>query len=346
MASTVAVQREPSAPQNPIPGILKRLRAFGIPKEYIRQRVLPDWWDDSIADTPLGASQALMILSRNLALDMDSLANPLVPITPVRSAPVRFKTQEGAVAEAIEPTRCVAIALAQRLAKGAPEARSPMPQTATQARREILRRYPGGVTLPALLEYCWDIGIPVAHLPKRPPRGGKLDGLAVRLGGQASVVLTKNSPFAAWLVFVTAHDFGHIVEKHLDADGIVVDTGVLKNETDPIEQRANRFAVELLTGHPEVHFRYTGTRVPEHMAASVAAFGRKEHIDPGVVILNYAYHEFHQGRNRWPLANAVLKLLDGGRNAPSLVGDVMRSRLRWDALSDDACEFVERVTAL
>lgn len=52
-----------------------RLQAVGLSKSYVKERLLPDWWDDEIAFNDTGYAEALGYLSRFAALDLRSLLN-------------------------------------------------------------------------------------------------------------------------------------------------------------------------------------------------------------------------------------------------------------------------------
>src|SRR4051794_15957932 len=62
-----------SSTPNPMNDLYRRLSALGFTKPYVRERLLPDWWDDEIASRPSGFAEALAYLSRFTGLDMASL---------------------------------------------------------------------------------------------------------------------------------------------------------------------------------------------------------------------------------------------------------------------------------
>jgi hypothetical protein len=56
--------------KNPMTQLYSRLGGVGFPRKYLRKIVLPSWWDDEIAHNPAGYTEGLMLLSRNLGLDL------------------------------------------------------------------------------------------------------------------------------------------------------------------------------------------------------------------------------------------------------------------------------------
>ena len=64
--------------KSPMTQLYSRLDSVGFPRKYLREIVLPGWWDDEIAHNPAGYTEGLMLLSRNLGLDLASMQNEAV----------------------------------------------------------------------------------------------------------------------------------------------------------------------------------------------------------------------------------------------------------------------------
>ena len=71
--------------------LYSRLGSVGFPRKYLCEIILPDWWDDKIAHNPAGYAEGLMILSRNLGLDLASMQNEAVPVGLRNLGPCKFK---------------------------------------------------------------------------------------------------------------------------------------------------------------------------------------------------------------------------------------------------------------
>lgn len=104
------------------------------------------------------------------------------------------------------------------------------------------------------------------------------------------IVRCRRSRHTAWLLFILAHELGHLVLGHVPEDGALLDEHIDKDSTDSEEEQANAFAVELLTGASGRRFVATG-RWPNARALveSARAIGQRQMIDPGHVVLNYAH---------------------------------------------------------
>ena len=77
------------------------------------------------------------------------------------------------------------------------------------------------------------------------------------------------------------------------------------------------------------------------MAKAAYQAGIHEQIDPGHIVLNYAYQ---MGSDYFAVANAALKLLEPHSDAAGLVRSRMIAHLDKTKLSEDTYEFILRAT--
>jgi Zn-dependent peptidase ImmA (M78 family) len=169
-----------------------------------------------------------------------------------------------------------------------------------------------------------------------------MHGMTAMFKGRPVIVLSKNVKHPAWLLFILAHELGHVARGHLREGEVLLDQDVGKNVPDSEEEEANSFAIETLTGDPKFRV-YAPGRWPKavELAASAQAISKKDRIDPGHIVLNYAAT---MGDDFWPVANAALKNLGSEGNGPSLVRQVMADRLDWSELPKESSQFLMRVT--
>jgi len=220
--------------------------------------------------------------------------------------------------------------------------KKPLLTCASQIRQLILRTGAPWVNLASLVEYCWSVGLPVVHVSAFPPKAKKMDGLAYMRSGCYAIALCKSSHHSAWLLFILAHELGHIVLGHVGSDGVLVDEQVDRNSTDEEEKAANAFALELLTGNSECQAFPVGTGVSaRELARTASQTGIHEQIDPGHIVLNCAYQ---MGSNFFAVTNAALKLLEPQADAVGLVRSRMLAHLDETMLSEDTYEFILRAT--
>jgi hypothetical protein len=198
------------------------------------------------------------------------------------------------------------------------------------------------VTLEDLLNYCWEIGIPVVHTSKFPIGTRKPDGMAVcSQDGRPVIVLCKDSQRPAWLVFILAHELGHIALGHVPKGGAVVDGNLEAASGEEEERQANEFASVLLTGKPDLGLSFHGPLQAGMLARKAQEFARRYRISPGVAALNWGFNT-----GNWPVANGAVKILEGTQNALEIIRRSAASGLDWDSLSEDTTEWLECMTGI
>jgi Zn-dependent peptidase ImmA (M78 family) len=322
--------------------LYNRLGNVGFPRKYLREVVLPSWWDDEIAHNPAGYTEGLLLLSRNLGLDLASMQNEAVPVGLRNLGPCKFKKVTTTNDEELVLARIVATRVVELLSAAVPIPKKPLLTSASEIRQSILRTGVPWVDLASLVDYCWSVGVPVLHVSAFPPKAKKMDGLASVRGGHSAIVLCKNARHSAWLLFILAHELGHIVRGHINSDGVLVDEQVERSSTDAEEKAANAFALELLTGDSESQVFPVGAKVSARALARAASqAGVYEHIDPGHLVLNCAHQ---MGSDFFAVANAALNLLELHADAVGLVRSKMLAHLDKSLLSEDTYEFILRAT--
>jgi hypothetical protein len=325
---------------NPMADLYRRLKSVGLTRHKVRKFILPDWWDDQIAVNPAGFAEGISHISRHVGLELASLRDTASEIAFRDAGVCKFKKSKHTTEDQLQLTRSLATRVAQMVNAATTEPCGSMPKTAAQARSEILGQGHPWVGLSNLVDYCWSLGVPVVHLTSflgsRQP-----DGLAVKVRGRSVVVLCKKAKAPAWLLFILAHELGHIVLGHIPENGALIDENVDTNERDDEEVAANAFAIELLTGEKEAQFR-AGGRWPnaEMLANRAKEIGRAQKIDPGHIVLNYAHN---MGNEFFPVANAALGKLETAE-AMGIVRRKLAQHLDWSRLPEDSSEFLMRVS--
>jgi hypothetical protein len=322
--------------------LYSRLGSVGFPRKYLREIILPDWWDDEIAYNPAGYTEGLVILSRNLGLDLASMQNEAVPVGLRNLGPCKFKKAPATSEKELTLARILATRVVELISPAVPEPRNPLPTSASAIRQTILGTGARWVGLDSLLDYCWSVGLPVLHISAFPPGAKKVEGLASVRSGHYAVVLSKNGRHAAWLLLILTHELGHIVQGHVSRDGVLIDELVDRNSRDKEEQAANALALELLTGTPELRVLPMGPgRSARALARAALEVGVHEQIDPGHIVLNCAYQ---MGGDFFALANAALRQLEPHADAVALVRSRMIAYHDKTMLPKDTYDFILWVT--
>ena len=324
---------------NPMADVYRRLSAVGLTRPFVTGKVLPEWWDDEIAEKPAGLSEALAYISRFTGLDFDSLRSRSATLAFRPLPSCVYKKSKSTTVQELSLASAMATRAAQLVLPGVPQPISPLPERASQIRDEILGMGEWRVGLRTLLDYCWMVGIPVIHLAEMPS-GKRPHGLSAVIDGHPVIVLCKNDRHSAWLLFILAHELGHIVLSHVKNNEVILDEDV-KTLGDQEEKQADAFAIELLTGSADRRYGYTGGTwfSAEELARLAAEVGLRDCVDPGHIILNYA----HTMSGYWGVANAALDILEPDGGAVELVRAKLSRNLDWSRLVNESAEFIMRI---
>lgn len=331
--------------------LYERLSEIGFSEKFVREKALPDWWDEEFEATPGAVVEAAAYVSRRLNLDMISLLKSEATPTFKQSCQAKFKTNPLIENQQVFVAQCMASRVAEMLAYTCvPEFKS-LPNSATLVRNEILKNQQY-VNLEGLLVFCWSCGIPVVHFDGFPKTQGvhKFDGMVAFFYERPVIVisLTRRSP--AWLLFILAHELGHIIKGHLNNNAIV-DEKINPDSEDAEEIEASEFAVELLLGKPDIGYDTLHKFIEGQQLATYAQnISDRDNVSPGVVVLNYAWGKINrtaikkdQHRIVWATANKALKIIEGDADAPKQINHYARKYLNLDKLDGDSQDYLELV---
>jgi len=321
--------------------IYNRLAEIGFDRKFVKEHVLPDWWDDELASNGPSRMMAEFDIARHLGLKIQDLEDTSAALTLRGVSDFRLKHSKGISPAEVQP----AVVVAQRAAHLVLQCAKPMAQfagelAAAHARKTILAANPI-VDLRSLVAFCWDSGIAVIHLdPSHMPQGKKFHGMASFLEATPVVVLAFGSDSPPWLAFHLAHEIAHIFRKHVVPGGVcLVDSEIDEVDDDRQEQEANAFATELLTGDSRFEFPPCAGRLKD-VAKAATELGEAHHVDPGSVALFYG-----RATGRWPVAQKVLELLDEKQGGQSIIAQALLERLDLEDLPESTERFLSCLSA-
>ncbi|HEY9876817.1 MAG TPA: ImmA/IrrE family metallo-endopeptidase [Leptolyngbyaceae cyanobacterium] len=331
--------------------LYQRLSALGLPEAYVKKVALPDWWDAEFEQTGGAVVEAAAYISKRLNLDFDSLFREDTLPTFDRSYKAKFKVRQGTDSEQLSLAHALAIRIAEMLAYACPATYQQIAGLTAQDIRAATVRPGQPVSLGSLLRWCWDRGIPVVHFNNYPNQPGicKFHGMAVychsRESGSSSsrpvIVISHQQCSPSRLLFILAHELGHLLKGHIAPDSFLIDEKVELFSDDQEETEANEFAVELLTGSPHTQYRASKSFNGEALAQYAQKKGIEDNVDPGVVANNYGWYAKQAGFDRWGAVANALKILEPDANAPIAINQYLNQQLNWDRLSDDNQEYLE-----
>lgn len=320
-----------------------KLKQQGFTRQFVKG-VLPDWWDDSMANTASGYQEAGMLLAKLFNIRPSSLLSEnLAP--EFRFGARRFKRNQCSDVADLDQACSLAMTAAKLAVQAMPNAYV-KPDAAAELRRSLLsnpeQRW---IDFSTLLQYCWQIGIPVLHLSHLPNGAKKMDGLALSVGGRPAIVLTSKRPHG-YMLFHLAHELGHIAEGHVDEDGAwAIDTEIDAADEQEDEVAANRYGFTVLTGEPIFKGLAESASIPKKgtqlaLASMVMASSRR--IDPMHVALATA----HRCKNFKLGGAALLALVKNRPDDISVCTAMLERELDWESLSDDEAAVLRKLTGM
>jgi hypothetical protein len=194
-----------------------------------------------------------------------------------------------------------------------------------------------------LLGLCWAVGIPVIHLRIFPLSAKHMCAMVARAGDRFAVLLAKDAVYPAPVAYYLAHELGHIALGHLKDVGSLVDlqdpldTGP---DVDQEERAADKFALELLTGKPDLSI-LTETRnfTAAQLAKTLLEASTSLRIEPGTLALCFGH-----STKQWAKANAAMKTIYTSSHAVwEVVNRVALGQLDWAAIPDDMASYARAV---
>lgn len=319
-----------TATNEPMKRLYQKLQTVGYGKNYIHS-LLPDWWEDEIAETPAGFQQASLMLGRLFSVQPETLWTKEAQPALVTPDGRKFKQRADTQSHELD----VACALALSAARLALKAFKPMyhggfhPDSA-ELRQRLLADKPW-IGFQDLLAYCLEIGIPVIFLNHFPRKAKKMAGVSFEHAGRPVIVLTQNKPYG-YLLFDLAHELGHVTLGHTKGGAWVIDTKIDADAEDEEEQAANRFALELITGNPDCKIVPTGRHLyPQQLAGAAVRYGKEHRIEPLHIALNYGHTQ-----EQWAIATQAVKLIGQGKSTEQQVlVQALLDSLDLDAMQED-----------
>ena len=329
--------------------LYKRLEAFGIPRSYAREVALPVGWHDSDTVNPAVYSQALGLLARNLNISLRTLQNEAVPLEWQDCGVTRFKRNQSLSDAELTTAKCLAVRAAQIVCEALQTPPAEIPGSGATIREVIRNKGNNFVGFENLLDYCWDCGIPVMHVSNFPKGAHRPDALTGIFKGRPAIVITKQHKYPAWLLFILAHELGHIAKRHVQAYGVLIDEKVDQTDSEDIEAEANTFAVELLTGQSEKRYSAPKNLTAKELILMAQTASQRDGVDPGFVAMNYADSkrlEAHNGRGHYAVGNGALSVIEPNTDPVAAIHALMCERLDWEEIGRDSRHFLRRIAKM
>lgn len=320
-----------------------RLRALGLSRGAI-SAAWPRWWSTE-ADSSVSARAELRFgVARRLGLDPRSLLDDEASPRFLWHDEARFKRLSGE--DDLERAGITSFGhvVASLLTRASPAPAVDVVGTpAAEFRRGILDSGRPFVSLADLLALSWSVGVPVVHLRVFPWPHKRMAAMTASVGGRCAVLLARDSIYPAPVAFYLGHELGHIALGQLAANASIVDFEDGEraiSADDDEEQRADEYALELLTGQPRPTVLGTGVARPAAKELARVALGSAVHlgIEPGTLAQCYGF-----STGNWRAASASLRYIyTDAKPVWAQVNGIARRQLHGLEERDGA-EFVDAI---
>lgn len=319
------------------------LQAAGFPKSFV-DRMLPEWWDNSLLKTSAGALQFALILKQRLGLDVLFGQDGQLAIN-AQAPQASFKHRAGTSADELNVSAALGIALARIAVRATRNPYGELPRD-PWAIYAMARDTCGAASMgfEGLLNLCWAHGIPVLFLKDLPKKTKRMAGMAVMVDGRPAILLGYDYAQHAKQLFVLAHELAHIVCGHVEDNGALIDEeitqvvvgleGRAQSQRDAQENEADDLALMMIrNGNMDVVNQFSRASSAVALAAQAMALGKGTGIDQGHLILSYA--KLHDD---WMRANQALNFIEQRIDAVALVREKFIANVDLDLISDESAE--------
>lgn len=321
--------------------IYSLLKTKGIDKKFIREVLLPHWWDEKILSSKAGFLQTVSLIAKNLGVELSDLISTKGELCLSNQYNIKFKKNTNYY---LHPTELFPQSVAARLYnivfKSFDKEYTLNTNSYITLRNEFLSKY-SIFDLKNLLDFLWQKGIPVIFVSEYPRDTTRFDGMAFKFNERPVIVISNKHKHEAWLTFIIAHEFGHIALGHLNKnENLIFDSNisVLKNNE---ELRSNDFAVNFLVENKNNIPNFSAIKSSFKLANQLRAAARKLKIEPGILALMFAFRY-----KAFPLASLAINVLYPEANASSTVLEQMMKNLSLELLSEEDLEYFENLTGL
>lgn len=329
--------------------VYELLNSSGYPRAFV-EKLLPDWWDNSLLKTNSGALKFALIIKQRLGLEVNFSKDGKLSLIddPYR---VRFKHRKNTHQDELTVVKNLGKAAAS-IARHTVHKYTPLPNDPFTLRKCILdTTNSASVTLESLLNICWSHGIPVLFLENLPRNTKRMTGMIVNHKGTPSILLGFRHNDKARQLFVLAHEIGHLALGHVDDETLLIDEDLdteveslnqgIELQLDNEEQTADNFALNLIRGDHELSFSHISLEQPTELAVFAMEEGGQNGIDPCHIIVSYAFETLD-----WPTAAKAMKFFENTDDAIGEIKRIFSENASLENLSDEAQAYLHMLQGL
>lgn len=323
---------------------LKLYCGSGVRSTFFKNILAPNWWSESLANNKNLVFSLIFSVARKLGVSISFFMQEGAEFC-ADGVNVAYKMKSIDSFENLSGTASFLFNVAKNILSGI-EKQDNIPTNALEIYKHISNKA-SCVDFFNLLDYCWDLKIPVLYINEIMPKSQKTTNwhkpcaVTFRYDNKYCIFLTKKNTYQAEYLFPLAHEIGHIALNHLTEDSYLFDNKIEKGSKDKNEISANDFAEKILCGENKVIFH--DTYCPDSLAYDVIEKGKFFSIDPSYLALNYAFIY-----NKFSMAFMVLNKInqDSDKNPVSLIKSKTFQNINKDNYSEEQYNYISRVSDL
>lgn len=326
--------------------IFGSLESAGFPRS-MQNVLLPEWVTPEVLSDTSASLEIAAILAKRLGLRTSSLFDASPRVESLQRRDIKYKRSVPNKSKNLTASTAIAVSVAESIAAACRVEFIPFVGNANALRQEVLTSFPGKwLGLRNLLLSCWSHGIPVIYLTELGLGVAKMDGMVIHTSSRPVIVLSKGSPLWAWQLFILAHEVAHLALGHVASNEILIDEELGEDsyaleDADLDERAADAFAIKLLNAMPDATYTPSDSHINfRELADAAFVFGKKHHIDPGHIVLNFANQS-----GKWGMGIEAAKVLQGENPpAPLIINEAMWGGITPETLPLETLKFLGRAT--
>jgi len=321
--------------------IYELLKSKGIDKSYVREVLLPKWWDEEILSSKAGFLQTASIIAKNLGIKLSDLLSESDELHLTQTVPIKFKKNKSYSTLTTDFFPQTLSAKLYSLIKSSFEKEFALSiDDPDELRKDFLSSY-DKIDLTNLLDYLWKKGLPVIYVSEYPKDVNKLDGMVFNFEDHPVIIVSSKRKHDAWLIFILVHEVAHILKKHLSNSENVIFDSNFEDAENSEEKEANEFAVKFLIETEENIPSSLSMDSSYKLVNQLRPIGNTLKLDLGVITLMYAFRV-----NNFVLGSQALNVMDPEPDASSKVKSKMIEFLDLDNLTEEELEYFENLTGV
>ena len=227
----------------------RRLDSAGFKRDFVRQAILPDWWDEAVEQDRSLLPDIEIRVARFLGLSLSVVRDADAPLRSPRYSGAMLRRVRDIDGDRLSSAIHAAIKIAgavTRCMDGTHPASVEVPPDA-RSWRATIDSVSANITLDDILGDLWRRGIPVVPLEVLP--SPNFQGLACIVEGRPAILLGHKHDQPGRAAFIISHEVGHISSGDCNSEHpVVVDEEGLIGDDSDMEQLADEYATHVLVG--------------------------------------------------------------------------------------------------